>query len=81
MNFRNRPSTTGGLWVENADEVTTDNGDGTTAVGYTPGMTFTDTSAVPGGDPVMIGFVPEPATLGIAALASLGVLARRGHPQ
>lgn len=79
VNFRNRASTTGGLWTENADEVSTDNGDGTTAVGYTGGQTFTDTSNVASGAPVLIGggVVPEPATLGLAGLAGLGMLARR----
>jgi hypothetical protein len=79
MNFRNRVSTTGGLWAENATEVSTDNGDGTTAFGYTGGTTFTDTSNVASGAPVNIGggSVPEPASLGLAALAGLGMLARR----
>jgi hypothetical protein len=71
VNFRNRASSTGGLWVENADEVTTDNGDGTYAVWYTGGTTFTDTSNVLSGAPVTIG-IPEPATLGLAAVAGLG---------
>jgi hypothetical protein len=77
VNFRNRSSNTGGLWAENATEVPTDNGDGTTAFSYTGGMTFTDTSAVPSGLPVNIGVIPEPATFGLAALAGLGMLARR----
>jgi len=79
LNFRNRVSNTGGLWVENANEVTTDNGDGTTATGYSGGTTFTDTSNILSGAPVSIqgGTVPEPVGLGLASLAGLGMLARR----
>jgi len=76
VNFRNRASNTGGLWAENANEVSTDNGDGTTAFGYTGGTTFTDTSNVLSGAPVTIG-VPEPAALSLASLSALGLLARR----
>jgi hypothetical protein len=77
VNFRLRASNTGGLWVENASEVTTDNGDGTTATGYSGGQTFTDTSNILAGAPVNVGLIPEPATLGLASLAGLGMLARR----
>jgi len=79
VNFRNRVSNTGGLWVENATETSTDNGDGTTAYGYSGGSTFTDTSNVPSGTGVLLtgGSVPEPTSLGLAALAGLGMLARR----
>jgi len=80
VNFRNRVSNTGGLWVENATETSTDNLDGTTAYGYSGGTTFTDTSNVPSGPGVLLtsgGSVPEPTSLGLAALAGLGMLARR----
>jgi len=76
-NFRNRVSNTGGLWVENATETSTDNGDTTTAFGYSGGTTFTDTSNVPSGPGVLIQIVPEPTTLGLAGLAGLGMLIRR----
>jgi hypothetical protein len=80
VNYRARNSTTGGFWSQDADETSTviDNGDGTfsTAFGYSGGQSFTDTSSVVG-QGVTLTAVPEPATLGLAALAGLGMLARR----
>jgi MYXO-CTERM domain-containing protein len=79
VNFRPRISNTGGLWAEDAQELSTviDNGDGTfqTLYGYTGGNSFTDTSLVQMGSPVIL--VPEPAALGLALLAGLGLLVRR----
>jgi hypothetical protein len=77
VNFRPRISLTGGFWSLDATEVVTENGDGTSQTTYTGGNSFTDTSLVQVGAPVMLLALPEPATLGLAALASLGLLARR----
>lgn len=76
VNFRTRPSNTGGFWAQDATEISTDNGDGTTAYSYTGGQSFTNTTNVIGSG-VVLQAVPEPAALGLAALASLGLLARR----
>jgi hypothetical protein len=80
VNFRTRPSTTGGFWSEDATEISTDNGDGTTAFSYTGGQSNTDTTNVAGSGVTLHaggGIVPEPASLGLASLAGLGMLARR----
>jgi hypothetical protein len=79
VNYRTRVSNTGGFWSEDATEVSTDNGDGTTAFSYTGGVSHTDTTDVTGLGVTLSagGTVPEPATLGLAGLAGLGMLARR----
>jgi hypothetical protein len=78
VNFRTRASNTGGFWSQDANELTTDNGDGTTQVGYSGGVSFSDTSGVLSGSPVLIGiYDPEPSTLGLAAATGLTMLARR----
>ncbi|HEY7117287.1 MAG TPA: PEP-CTERM sorting domain-containing protein [Tepidisphaeraceae bacterium] len=77
VNFRPRISNTGGFWSLDATEIVTDNGDGTSAYSYTGGHSFTDTSLVQAGEPVMLLPVPEPAALGLAVIAGLGLLARR----
>lgn len=77
VNFRTRASNTGGFWAQDATEVVTDNGDGTTAYSYTGGQAFSDTSDVLSGPPVLVTFDPEPTSLGLAAVAGLGMLVRR----
>lgn len=75
VNFRPRISHTGGFWSLDATELSTDNGDGTTAYTYTGGTSFTDTSLVQVGAPVML--IPEPAAMGLLAVCGLGLLVRR----
>jgi len=77
VNFRKRTSSTFGFWSQDATENSTDNQDGTTAYSYTGGQSFTDSGTVSSGSPVLLTSVPEPATVGLAALAGLGMLARR----
>jgi hypothetical protein len=77
LNFRPRVSSTGGFWSQDATEVSTDLGNGTTAYSYTGGQAFTDTSLVQLGPPVVVGFAPEPTGAGIALLTGTGLLARR----
>lgn len=73
VNFRSRPSMTGGYWAEDAEEFTIE--EEGTFYGYTGGTSFTDTSNIQGSGVVLA--VPEPTSLGLTALASLGLLARR----
>jgi len=80
VGFEPRPLSGNTTWFENAQRILTDNGDGTTAVSYQGGTTGTAFSVgsgvtlVGGGG----GVVPEPASLGLAGLAGLSLLARRG---
>jgi hypothetical protein len=76
VNFRRRDSVTGGFWAEDANEIATDNGDGTTTYTYSGGTTFSNTSSVIGNGVTLIA-VPEPATLGLASIAGLGLLSQR----
>jgi len=75
VNFRRRLGGSPVFWVEDATEVVTDNGNGTTAYSYIEGTQFTDESSVLTSGVTLS--VPEPATIGLASIAGLGLLARR----
>ena len=75
VNFRRRLGITACYWSEDATEITTDNGDGTTAYSYTGGTSFLNETNVTASGVTLS--VPEPAVLGLSALACASLMTRR----
>jgi len=80
VNWQFRPLQGNATWFENAQRIVNDDGKGTITTKFQGGSTGSVFSVGPGVTLVGTGggVVPEPASLGLAGLAGLSLLARRG---